>query len=192
MNKEKKRKPSEQEEDTAMDSEDMEPALEPTETSSKEEKTQKMLAEEYLDGWKRCQADFDNYKKRQQESQKELSGYLIEKFLMDILPVMDNFRAATGHVPESEQGSPWVTGIQYIEKQLEKVLEDNGVSVIAVMKGDPFDPAIHEAVEDVSEHEPQDKNSEKGENGKQIVVKVLQNGYRIGERVVRPAKVSVK
>lgn len=143
----------------------------------------------YLDDLRRLQAEFDNYRKRQEEGRKELSGYLIEKFLMDILPVMDNFRAATAHVPESEQGSPWVTGIQYIEKQLEKVLEDNGVSVIAVAEEDVFDPNIHEAVEDATTGEGGEAAQEEQRS---VVAKVFQNGYRIGDRVVRPAKVAVR
>ena len=85
-------------------------------------KTDAELASEYLNDLQRLQADFENFKKRQATREKEIAGYLIEKLVMDIVPVMDNFRMATEHVPEAERASPWVTGIQYIEKQLEKVL----------------------------------------------------------------------
>lgn len=145
------------------------------------EKTPEEFAAEYLDGWKRCQAEFENYKKRQAESQKELAGYLIEKLLFDIIPVLDNFRMATGHVPEDAKDSPWVTGIQYIEKQLEDALRSHGVEVMEVREGDAFDPTKMEAV----------SSDEEASEGKQVVGKVLQNGYRIGERVVRAAKVNV-
>jgi molecular chaperone GrpE len=141
----------------------------------------KMKSEEYLDDLKRLQADFENYKKRQAESQKELAGYLIEKLLFDIIPVLDNFRMATGHVPEDAKDSPWVTGIQYIEKQLEDVLKGHGVEVMEIKEGDAFDPTKMEAV----------SSDEEAGEGKQVVGKVLQNGYRIGERVVRAAKVTV-
>lgn len=141
-----------------------------------------LKAEEYLSDLKRVQADFENYKKRQAESQKELGGYLIEKLVLDIIPVLDNFRAATMHVPPEQKESPWVVGIQYIEKQLEDVVKQNGVEVIEAKVGDEFDPTIHEAVSHESEEETE----------KQVIAKVLQNGFRLGGKIVRPAKVSVK
>ena len=168
---------------------------------------ERLKEREYLTDLQRLQADFSNYRRRQEESQKELRGFLVEKFLVDLLPVMDNFRMATGHVPAEQKDSPWVTGIGYIEQQLEKVLEENGVTTLAVSVGDVFDPAIHEAVSQASgagsiEHEVRDsKQGEEGsegvgenENGiaqQQTVAQVLQNGYKIGDRVVRPAKVVV-
>ena len=148
--------------------------------------TAKMKSAEYLDDLKRLQADFENYKKRQAESQKELGGYLIEKLLFDIIPVLDNFRMATGHVPEDAKDSPWVVGIQYIEKQLEDALKAHGVEAMEVKEGDTFDPNIHEAVDYDKEE------GESDEEKKEVVAKVLQNGYKIGGRVVRPAKVTVK
>ncbi len=153
-------------------------------------KTDAELAAEYLNDLQRLQADFENYKKRQATREKEIAGYLIEKLVMDIVPVMDNFRMATEHIPEAERTSPWVTGIQYIEKQLEKVLTENGVSTIEVRVGDAFDPTIHEALKQA---EPSEGATEGAEGDHvQTVTKVLQNGFKIGERVIRPAKVTVK
>ncbi len=150
--------------------------------------------EEYLTDLKRIQADFENYKKRQQESQKELGGYLIEKLVLDIIPVLDNFRAATMHVPPEQKESPWVVGIQYIEKQLEDVVKQNGVEVIEAKEGDAFDPTIHEAVS--QENEPSSAEATDGQGKKEaekhVIAKVLQNGFRLGGKVIRPAKVSVK
>ncbi len=169
--------------------------------------SKRLKEREYLTDLQRLQADFSNYRRRQEESQKELRGFLVEKFLVDLLPVMDNFRMATGHVPEEQKASPWVTGIGYIEQQLEKVLKENGVTTLAVSVGDKFDPSIHEAVSQASgagsmEHEAHDnKQGEEGSEGvrenesgtaqQQTVAQVLQNGYKIGDRVVRPAKVVV-
>lgn len=138
----------------------------------------------------RVLADFENYKKRQQESQKELGGYLIEKLVLDIVPVLDNFRSATMHVPPEQKESPWVVGIQYIEKQLETVLVENGVTMIDAVPGEIFDPTIHEAVgtEEVKGPEP----IEGQENNEQHkIAKVLQKGYKVGGKIVRPARVSV-
>lgn len=172
-----------------------------TETSPKEaaqevtpeemkEKTPEELAQEYLHDLQRLQADFANYKKRQQESQKELSGYLIERLVLDLIPVLDNFRMATNHVPEGSKSDPWVVGIQYIEKQLEDVLTANGMQVIEVKEGDAFDPSIHEAISD--EQSTEEAESQEEAPQMQTVAKVLQKGYRIGDKVIRPAKVSVK
>jgi molecular chaperone GrpE len=154
-----------------------------------EEAKKRMKEQEYLNDLKRLQADFDNYKKRQQESQKELGGYLIEKLILDIVPVLDNFRAATSHVPPEQKDSSWVVGIQYIEKQLEDVVKSNGVEVIEVNEGDAFDPSLHEAVES----QQSETNSEtETEEKPHVVVKVLQKGFRLGGKVIRPAKVTVK
>lgn len=170
-------------------------AQEPTEiTEEMEEKSEwQMKAEEYLSDLKRTQADFENYKKRQQESQKDLRGMLIEKLVLDIVPVLDNFRSATSHVPPEQTQSPWVVGIQYIEKQLEDVVKQNGVEIIETKEGDAFDPSIHEALEMKSKEEGDKEESEKTEKSKeQKVVKILQNGFRLGGKVVRPVKVSVQ
>jgi|SRR6185369_17991681 len=148
-------------------------------------KVEKTEAEEYLEGWKRTQAEFENYKKRQAVAQKELGGYLIEKLLLDIIPVLDNFNQATGHVPEDQKNNSWVVGIQYIEKQLEDVLKANGVEMVEAKEGDEFDPKIHEAVDHKQEEE-------KNESEKHVVSKMLQKGFRIGDRVIRPAKVTTK
>ncbi|MDO8566319.1 MAG: nucleotide exchange factor GrpE [Candidatus Moranbacteria bacterium] len=147
---------------------------------------------EYLNDLKRCRADFENYKKRQQEAQKELGGYLIEKLVLDIVPVLDNFRSATQHVPPEQKDSPWVVGIQYIEKQLETVLTDNGIQTIEVKEGEAFDPKIHEALDTVESSKEQGEGmDEKQKSEQHTVAKVLQKGYKFGERVIRPAKVTV-
>jgi molecular chaperone GrpE len=131
--------------------------------------------EEYLNDLKRLQADFENYKRRQAESQKELKSFLVEKVVSDITPVLDNFYQATSFIPEDQKDSPFIAGIMYIQKQLEDALKNHGLSIIEVKEGDAFDPALHEAVA--------------GEGS--VVAKVLQPGYKLGERVVKPARVNV-
>lgn len=163
--------------------ESQEEVLEQEQTEPKE-KTAEELAEEYLNDLKRCQAEFENYKKRQQESQKDLKGLLIEKLVLDIIPVLDNFRSATMHVPAEQKESPWVVGIQYIEKQLEAVLTDNGMQTIEVAEGEEFDPSIHEAIS----HEKDSDN----ESEKHLIATVIQKGYKFGDRVIRPARATVK
>lgn len=152
----------------------------------------KRIIEEYIrlkeqtshfDSWKRCAADFENFKKRQAENQKDLIAYSNINLILEILPVLDNFHASTDHIPEDQKKSPWVTGIMHIQKQLEKVLEDNNVSEISVKIGDKFNPGIHEAIEN--------KEASK-ENSKNIIKKILMKGYKINERVIRAARVTVE
>jgi molecular chaperone GrpE len=128
-----------------------------------------------------------------------LAGYLIERLVLDLVPVLDNFRMATHHVPEISKSDPWVTGIQYIEKQLEDVLTANGMQVIEVKVGDVFDPRIHEAISQEesttnSEQPIADEDQEAGNSdaSQEKIAKVLQKGYKLGERVIRPAKVVVE
>lgn len=154
--------------------------------SESKEKSDKELAEEYLNDLKRCQAEFENYKKRQAAAEKELGGYLIEKMVLDIIPVLDNFHSAMSHIPDGEKESAWVIGINHIKKQLEGVLTGSGMEVIEVKEWEEFDPKVHEAIS----HEKD--NGNENENEQHMVAKVIQNGYKFGGRVIRPAKVVVK
>lgn len=144
-------------------------------------------AEEYLDGWKRTQAEFENYKKMQSESQKDLVKYSTQNVILQIIPVLDNFHMATDHIPEDQKSGGWVVGIMHIQKQLEQVLADNGVSQIEVKIGDTFDPALHEAIED--KQCSHCKGEKKYENK---IKKIAMQGYKIGDRVIRPARVVVE
>lgn len=141
-------------------------------------------SEKHLDGWKRCQADFENYKKRQTELQWELAKYSGLNLIMQILPVLDNFHASADHIPLDQKENPWVVGIMYIQKQLEKILEDNGVKEIKTEIGDDFDPQIHEAV-----HNSQ---QEKEKAGQHKIAKVVLKGYKIEGKVIRAARVIVE
>jgi len=180
----------EQEANSTMKSEEQEIA---TEEEAETRSEWQIKAEEHLADLQRTQADFENYRKRQAESQKELGGYLIEKLILDIVPVLDNFRSATMHVPPEQKDSPWVVGIQYIEKQLEDVVKSNGVEVIEAKERDVFDPTIHEAVSaEAMNQESGTENQVEAKEETHTVVKVLQKGFRLGGKVIRPAKVSVK
>ncbi len=138
--------------------------------------------ENSLNNWKRTQADFENYKKRQAEARNDLIKYSTENIILQILPILDNFHASVAYIPEDQKNNPWVTGIMHIKKQMEDTLKDNGVDEIEAMIGDEFDPRLHEAVSE---------NQELVEGEKNKITKIIQNGYKIGERVIRPAKVVV-
>ncbi len=148
-----------------------------------EEMVKRMKEQEYLSDVQRLTADFENYKKRVKNDERELYGHLTAQIVTELIPVLDNFHAATGHVPAEAAGSPWVTGITYIEKQFEDVLANYGVTPLPVNPGDAFDPTRHEAL---------DHKSTEGEGEKKLVIeKIVQKGYLIKDKLVRPAKVIV-
>ena len=156
-----------------------------TDTEKPENKEQ-----EYLMGWRRCLADFENYKKRQNENQKSFGEYLKIDAMLQILPVIDNFRSATEHIPAEQKEMSWVVGIMHIQKQLEDILKENGVVEIPVKVGDEFDPNLHEAIADKKEA-VNDEQEEKKEFENKIK-KVILRGYKLGEKVIRAARVIVE
>ncbi len=152
-----------------------------TETPRESAEEIKDKEQEYLLGWRRCLADFENYKKRQQENQKNIDSYIKEDLILQIIPVIDNFRSAMGHIPDKQKGSAWVVGIMHIQKQLENILKENDAIEIEVKTGDEFNPNFHEAI----------ANNEKQDSTNKIKQVILQ-GYRIGEKIIRPARVIVE
>jgi molecular chaperone GrpE len=137
-------------------------------------------AAEYLDGWQRSRAEFANYKKRVEAEREELRRTSNEALLLRLLPVVDDFERAFQKIPPEWADSPWVNGISMILRKLNALLESQGVVPIQVA-GQPFDPQKHEAVllEETAEHP----------DG--TVIAEIQRGYRLGERVLRPAQVKV-
>jgi len=147
-----------------------------------------------LDGWKRSLAEFENYKKMQAESQKDRIRYATENIVMQIIPVIDNFQASTAHIPEDKRDDGWVTGIMYIQKQLENVLAENGVGEINIKVGDNFDTKYCEAVSDNCCHDEKCQDEKCGEKKKfkNKIKKIILKGYKIGDKVIRPARVVVE
>jgi molecular chaperone GrpE len=134
-------------------------------------------AAEYKDGWARAQADFQNYKKRLERDNEltyiSMKGDIVKK----ILPVLDDIERALQNRPVD---NPWASGIELIARKLQNVLESEGIKRIEA-EGAEFDPNFHEAIS----HEPAD-GVKSG-----FVIGVVQNGYMLGERVIRPALVRV-
>jgi molecular chaperone GrpE len=147
------------------------------------ESLQKALAEEkeksekYLANWQRAQADFINYKRRNEQERAEVVNYANSTLILNMLPVLDDLERALASVPEEFAESPWVDGIRHIYRKLQAILEAQGISVIEA-EGKAFDPHFHEAVMAVE-----------GEEGK--VVEEISKGYKLRDRVIRPTKVKV-
>ena len=148
-----------------------------------EQLIKEMNKQDYLEGWKRCQADFENFKKKTNEMISETAQRSKESVILDFLPILDNFNLAIGHVDEKDRKEPWVEGIFYIKKQFEDLLEREGIMEIE-SEGKEFDPNCHECIEEV-ENDDKKKKSD-------CVVCVTQKGYKKDGRVIRAAKVKVK
>ncbi|RJO62699.1 MAG: nucleotide exchange factor GrpE [Dehalococcoidia bacterium] len=137
----------------------------------------KAKAQEYLEGWQRGQADFVNFKKRLEQDKIDAAKYANAGLILKILPVLDDFERAVGAVPPSMAKEPWVGGINGIARKLESVLESVGLTAIKA-QGEFFDPNLHEA-----------SGSAPGPEG--LVVMELEKGYKLADRVLRPARVMV-
>lgn len=127
----------------------------------------------------RTAAEFDNYRKRMERERRELSEYAAADIVSEILPIIDNFERAL-QAPAGGDVEAFRKGAELIHKQMLDLLRKRGVKPIDAVGAD-FDPNVHEAVI----HEPSDAHRD-GE-----VMEELQRGYRLGERLLRPAMVKV-
>lgn len=132
---------------------------------------------ELRDRYMRVLADFDNYRKRADREKQDFFKYALAGVMRDILPVLDNFDRALEH---AEEGDDFHKGVLMIYKQLFDTLEKNGLKAID-QAGVHFDPNVHEAV--VREDDPSVPSH--------TVVGVLQKGYFLHDRLIRPAMVKV-
>ena len=137
----------------------------------------KSQCEEYLAGWQRSKADYENLKKETDQKISEVSSFSKSAVLAELIPILDNFNKAVDHVPEDQKDQDWVVGVFHIKKQLEDFLAQKGLEKIKTV-GQEFDHNLHEAV-----------GKEKGE--KDIIVKEVSSGYKLNGMVIIPAKVIV-
>jgi molecular chaperone GrpE len=126
----------------------------------------------------RMAADFDNYRKRSLKEKQEIRQLGIASLVQDLLPVIDNLERALQHVENREE--PLARGVAMVRKQLEDVLGQYGVTTYA-SRGMAFNPELHEAIG----QEPSD------ECNAGCVVREVERGYRLHERLLRPARVIV-
>lgn len=154
-----------------------------------------------INGWKRTQADFENFKKQKERENKELLEFAKEVAVVKLLPSLDALEQALRHMPELSSKSPslsshqvegpeeqqafakqyqnWQTGVNGIVVQLDKVLGELGVEKIDAI-GKKFDPHFHEAVREVE--------SEKADG---IILDELQSGFILNGKVIRPSQVII-
>ena len=134
--------------------------------------------DEYLDLLQRTKADFENYRKRALRDQERLVAHAHERLVKELLPILDDLERAL-EAAERHEEAALVEGVKLVQKSLRGALEKEGLAEIETEGA--FDPHVHEAV------------LAKPGNGAEpgSVLEVMQRGYRIGDRVVRPARVIV-
>ncbi|KAB2647753.1 MAG: nucleotide exchange factor GrpE [Verrucomicrobia bacterium] len=162
------------------------PALAPSETLSAEAieelKTRAAKADEHWERLLRTTADFDNFKKRAAREKQDALRYATESLISKIIPVLDNFEMAlTAAQNSSTEGLKSLQdGVTMIQSQLKSALSDSGLEEVDAT-GKPFDPNIHEAV----------SQQESDDVPEGHVMQQLRKGYKIRERLLRPATVVV-
>lgn len=149
-------------------------------TAQAEDETQKLRAERenLFDRLARLQAEFDNYRKRAAKERDDFRDFAVSDAARTLLPVLDSFNLALKNA--SAKPEDLRKGVELIYKQFQDVLQKLNVQRVPA-QGEPFDPRVHEAIEMVESNEVPDHH----------VLEELQPGYRIKERLLRPAMVRV-
>ncbi len=158
------------------------PSPAPAEAETPEAEIERLTrqTEEYLDGWQRARAEFANYKKRVEHDQGDTYRRAAGDILTRYLGIVDDLERALKERPSEGEAATWAEGIELIFRKLRSILEAEGIHTIEAL-GQPFDPSLHEAI----------SHEESQEHPTGYVIEVLQQGYRMGDQVLRPALVRV-
>ena len=136
--------------------------------------------DDFSDGWQRERADFSNYRKRiDRDKESDRLSYRID-ILRKYLDVHDDLERAVKNIPDEIAATPWFSGLELIFQKLTRLLKNEGIEEIEA-EGKVFNPDFHEAIS--SEENPDFKNEE--------IIEVVQKGYKLGDRVIRPARVKI-
>jgi molecular chaperone GrpE len=138
------------------------------------------LAREYLDGWQRSVAEFANYKKRVERDREQVQQALTGTIVKHYLEVIDDLERAFKTRPKDGEGAAWADGIELVYRKLLVILDSQDVKTMDAL-GQPFDPNRHEAI----------GHMESSVYPSGHIAEVIQNGYLIGDRVLRPALVRI-
>jgi molecular chaperone GrpE len=136
------------------------------------------MRDEYLADVQRVAAEYENYRKRAAREQERLVAHAHERLVRELLPVLDDLERAL-EAAEKHEEAALVEGVRLVEQSLRAALAKEGL--VEIETDGPFDPHVHEALL-TQAHDEKETGS---------VVEVLQRGYRLGDRVVRPARVIV-
>ncbi len=133
-----------------------------------------------LEGWQRTLAEFANARKRMDKQRAEVYTTATADAVSKLLPIIDDFDRALTNVPANIAEHSWFEGLRLVHKKLNGILEGANIERIVTI-GQPFDPNVHEAIL----QEPSDEH----ESG--FIIRELQSGYKVGDRIIRPALVCV-
>lgn len=134
--------------------------------------------DEYLSGWKRARADYDNLQRDTEKRVQDGVKYATEGLLHELLPIVDHFKYAFNAIPDEERENNWLKGVEHIQTNFLRVLEEHGVEMIPTV-GKPFNPELHEAVEEV----------DGGKSGE--IVEEVSAGFKLNGKVIKVATVKV-
>lgn len=138
--------------------------------------------EDYLIGWQKERADFLNYKKQEDERKINFSESVRERILGRFLSVADSFNMAFANKEAwSKVNDEWRKGVEYIYAQMNTIFEEYGVKPVGE-EGEVFDPNIHQSIDMVETEKKEDDHK---------IANVIQKGYKLGDRVIRAARVNV-
>ena len=163
----------------ALDTEGVSISAQLEELTEKLEAAERRAAEAEA-GWQRARADYQNLKRRTDEQRAESASIAGDRLLIRVLDLADDFDLAVEHVPEEHADSPWVGGISAIDRKLRALLEAEGIEAMGG-EGEPFDPQTQQAISYEDTEDVPDGT----------VIKILQRGFTIHGRVLRPALVAV-
>ena len=154
-------------------------ATEPAEVEPSTDDGGTAAGEDYKADLQRMAADFSNYRKRNEAERTEFAKFAKADLITKLLDVLDGYDRALASVPEDVKGQPWVEGMWLVERKLRQILDAEGLETVDSL-GKPFDPYVHEAVAHVESDQPEG-----------TVIEEHQKAYRLHDRVIRPALVSV-
>ncbi|KKQ21628.1 nucleotide exchange factor GrpE [Candidatus Wolfebacteria bacterium RIFCSPLOWO2_01_FULL_38_11] len=133
--------------------------------------------DEYLDGWKRAKADLINYKKEEAKRFDSFAKFSQEALIRGIIPVLDSFDLALATLEKDGKAEK---GIYLIKAQLEDILKQYGLEKVNILIGEPYNPALAEAIVSVESDKPSG-----------IIIEEIERGYMLNGKLIRPARVKI-
>jgi molecular chaperone GrpE len=143
----------------------------------KELEEAKNKAESNLAGWQRAQADFVNFRRAAEQEKQEICKYASRDIIKNLLPVIDDFERVIDNIPEEDASKGWVEGLKLVDKKFRDTLAKQGVTSFNCL-GKEFDPQCMDALSC-------------GKGAKDMVIMEIEKGYKMNDKVIRPAKVVV-
>jgi len=135
---------------------------------------------QYLAGWQKALADYQNLQKEMDKKISYLGEFITSACILELLPIFDNYQIALNHIPSAQKKEQWAIGLEHTLKMWEAFLAEHHAQKIKTL-GEKFDPNWHESLGEVDDQSQED----------QIIVEEKQSGYKIKDKVIRPAKVII-